>query len=122
MVCLDNFPIRYVLNRCAVRKHTPLVHAAIRGWDGNLTFIHPPVTPYLACIFPEAPPKETIAVVGAPPGVLGSLEALAVLKYLLGAGSTLKGRLLIVSGLDMELRVVEVARDSAWAVRTTPKA
>ena len=103
--CLDNFPSRYVLNRYAVRTGTPFVHAGVEGLSGQATFIRPPETPCLDCIFPEDPAgyvkdeeDRTIPIVGAAAGLIGCLEALEVLKYLTGTGSTLEGRILHFDG------------------------
>jgi adenylyltransferase/sulfurtransferase len=109
--CMDNFPTRYVLNECAIRKGIPLVHGSIWGLDGRLTFIHAPETPCLQCIFPEAPPKSVFPVLGATPGVVGTLEAMEALKYLTGVGSTLKNRLLVWSGDTMQFKFYPTRHD-----------
>ena len=102
--CMDNFPTRYLLNECAIRKQIPMVHGSIWGLDGRLTFIHSPETPCLRCYFPESPPKEVFPVLGATPGVVGTLQAMEALKYLSGVGKLLKGKLLVWSGNDMSFR------------------
>ena len=109
--CMDNFPTRYVLNECAVRKRIPLVHGSVRGMEGQLTFIQSPETPCLRCLFAEAPPPEVFPVLGATPGVIGTMEAMEALKYLTGVGTTLKNRLLVWNGADMEFRLLKVRRD-----------
>ena len=97
--CLDNFATRYILNEYAVETGLPFIHAGVYGMSGQMTFIHPPQTPCLSCIFPQSPPSEIFPGVGATPGVIGSLEALEALKYLLGKeASCLKRRLLIWEG------------------------
>jgi len=97
--CLDNFETRYLLNDYAVKTGLPFIHAGIYGMSGQITFIHSPDTPCLRCIFPQAPPSETFPVVGAAPGVIGSLEALEALKYLLGKeDGCIKNRLLLWEG------------------------
>lgn len=106
--CLDNFETRYVLNRYAIRHRVPLVHGAIWGMTGQVTFLHPPQTGCLRCLVPEPPPKETFPVLGATPGVIGCLQAMETLKYLTGVGDPLKGRLLILDGEGMEFNVVQV--------------
>ncbi len=103
--CMDNFPTRFLLNASAIRKKIPIVHGSIWGLDGRVTFIHSPETPCLQCYFPESPPKEVFPVLGATPGVIGTLEAMEALKYLSGIGKLLKGRLLVWSGNDMSFRV-----------------
>ncbi|HUI07171.1 MAG TPA: HesA/MoeB/ThiF family protein [Verrucomicrobiae bacterium] len=109
--CMDNFPTRYLLNECAIRKQIPLVHGSIWGLEGRLTFVQSPETPCLRCIFPESPPKEVFPVLGATPGVIGVMEAMEALKYLTGVGRNLKGRLMLWSGADGDVRVLKVRRD-----------
>ena len=96
--CLDNFPARYFLNDCAIRKDIPLVFGGIWGMDGRLAFIRSPETACLRCIFPEAPPIEAFPVVGATAGVIGSLQALETVKYLTQTAPILKGELLVWEG------------------------
>jgi molybdopterin/thiamine biosynthesis adenylyltransferase len=96
---MDNYPIRYLLNDVAIEKNIPLFHGAIRGFYGQATTIIPGKTPCLKCIFPKAPPKEVFPVVGATPGVIGTVQATEVLKYFLKSGDLLTGRLFIWDGL-----------------------
>lgn len=109
--CMDNFPTRYVLNECAIRKGIPFVHGSIWGLEGKLTFIKSPETPCLKCIFPSAPPPEVFPVLGATPGTIGCLEAMETLKYLTGVGENLKGKLLVWCGDEMEFLVYPVAKN-----------
>ena len=108
--CMDNFPTRYLLNECAVRRGIPFVHASVWGLEGRLTFIHSPGTPCLQCIFPVAPPREVFPVLGAAPGVIGCLQAVETLKYLTGVGQNLKNQLLIWSGMDASFETFPVAK------------
>jgi adenylyltransferase/sulfurtransferase len=109
--CLDNYPTRLVLNALAVRRGIPLVHGSIWGFEGRVTFIQPPETPCLACIFPSAPPAQTFPVVGTTPGVTGMLQATEALKYFVGVGDLLKGRLLCCDFQDMRFLEVRVRKD-----------
>jgi molybdopterin/thiamine biosynthesis adenylyltransferase len=96
---MDNYPTRYLLNDVAIEKNIPLFHGAIRGFYGQATTIIPGKTPCLKCIFPKAPPKEVFPVVGATPGVIGTVQATEVIKYFLKSGDLLTGRLFIWDGL-----------------------
>jgi molybdopterin/thiamine biosynthesis adenylyltransferase len=96
---MDNYPIRYLLNDVAIRKNIPLFHGAIRGFYGQATTIIPGKTPCLKCIFPKAPPKEVFPVVGVTPGVIGTVQATEVIKYLLKSGDLLTNRIFIWDGL-----------------------
>lgn len=109
--CMDNFPTRYILNECAIKKGVPLVFGSIWGMEGRLSFLIPPETPCLKCIYPEAPPSETFPVVGATPGVVGSLQALEVLKYLTGIGQNLKGKLMVWDGNKTEFKNYRAYKD-----------
>lgn len=110
--CMDNFDTRYILNECAIKKGIPFVHASVWGLEGKLSFIHSPETPCLKCIFPEAPPPELFPVLGATPGTIGCLQAMEALKHLAGVGETLKGKLLVWSGAEMEFDVYPIAKNS----------
>ncbi|MFH1567893.1 MAG: HesA/MoeB/ThiF family protein [Gemmatimonadota bacterium] len=111
--CMDNFPTRYLLNACALRRGIPLVHGSVWGLEGRLTFVRAPATPCLQCIFPVAPAREVFPVLGATPGVIGCLQALEAIKYLSGVGENLEGKLLVWDGTDMEFRKVGVRPDPA---------
>jgi len=109
--CMDNFPTRYLLNESAIRKRIPMVHGSIWGLEGRLTFLQPPATPCLRCVFPEGPPKEVFPVLGATPGVIGVMEAMETLKYLTGMGDNLRSRLLLWNGADMEFHTLRIRKD-----------
>lgn len=110
MDCMDNFPTRFVLNACAVRKRIPMIHGSIWGFEGRVTFIQTPETPCLACIFKDSPPKGVFPVIGATPGITGTIQAMEALKYLAGTGSLLKGRLLCCDFLEMKFFELKVKK------------
>jgi molybdopterin/thiamine biosynthesis adenylyltransferase len=115
--CMDNFPTRYLLNECALRKGIPFVHGSVWGLEGKLTFIQAPETACLQCIFPVAPPRAVFPVLGATPGLIGCLQAMEAVKYLTGVGETLKGRMLVWDGADQEFLTYPTARNPecpAW--------
>ena len=109
---MDNYPTRYLLNDVAIRKKIPLFHGAIRGFYGQATTIIPGKTPCLKCIFPKAPPKEVFPVVGATPGVIGTVQATEVIKFLLGSGDLLTNRLFIWDGLAGRAEEIHTERSS----------
>jgi adenylyltransferase/sulfurtransferase len=110
--CMDNFPTRHILNECAVRKGIPFVHGGVIGMCGQITFIHTPQTPCLKCIYPGSPPRTLFPVVGATPGVIGTLQALEVLKFIIGIGENLKGRLLVWDGERMVFEEIRIKKHS----------
>ncbi|HZK66125.1 MAG TPA: HesA/MoeB/ThiF family protein [Chloroflexota bacterium] len=113
--CLDNYETRYLLNRFCIRHGIPFVHGAISGMMGQVTFLSPPETPCMRCILPEAPANGVFPVFGATPGLVGCIQALEVVKYLTGIGTTLKGRLLILDGSEMSFSSFTVRRRPSCA-------
>ena len=114
--CLDSFSARRTLNYWAVKKRIPLVHAGISGWGGQITVIPPGGKPCLECIFPQAPDQNNISVLGAAAGILGSMEALEVLKLITGIGDPLIRRLLISDGLAADYREISLQADPDCSV------
>ncbi len=110
---LDNYPARYLLNEVAIAEEIPLFHGGIRGFYGQATTIIPGTTPCLKCIFPKPPPQEIFPVVGATAGIIGTVQANEVLKYLLGIGEMLTGRLIIWDGLLAHAEEICVERNPA---------
>jgi adenylyltransferase/sulfurtransferase len=109
--CLDNFHTRKILNRYAVYNHLPLVHAGVLGMSGQLSFIHPPGTPCLKCVYKEMDEPQPEPVVGAIAGVLGSLQALETIKFLTGMGETLEGRMLMIDGMSLTCHEIRLLKN-----------
>jgi len=105
---MDNFPTRYLLNQAAIRHGIPFIHASVRGLGGQLMTIVPGKGPCLACLIPEAPPKEVFPVLGATPGVLGTLQVTEAVKLLTGIGTPAIGRLIIYDGELMKFHEFRV--------------
>mgnify|MGYP001811635603 FL=1 len=120
----DNFATRYLVSdACYLAKKT-LVFGAVGPFDGYVTTFKPHECepggkpyPTYRCLFPEAPPPGTVAncsevgVLGAIVGVIGTLQAVEVLKEITGAGESLAGRLLIYDALGARFESVKIAWD-----------
>lgn len=115
--CLDNFNTRHILNRVAVEKSIPFIHAGIEAFSGQITFIQPPETPCLYCIYPGNIPRESIfPITGQVSGTIGTLEALEAVKWITGIGEPLKSRLLVWDGFDMAFQSIQINRDMTCPV------
>jgi adenylyltransferase/sulfurtransferase len=110
--CLDNIETRYHINDYSIRTGTPIVHGGINGYAGQISFISPPETACLRCIFPEIlSGNGPIPVIGAAAGIIGSMQAMEAIKYLTGSGDLLKNRLLIIDGYSWEMSDLQLDRD-----------
>lgn len=120
----DNFATRYLVSDACYFAKKTLVFAAVGPFDGHLMVLKPHERrpggepyPTYRCIFPEPPPPGTVAncaevgVLGAVVGVLGTLQAVEVLKELTGAGDTLAGHLLIYDAKDTRFEKVAISWD-----------
>lgn len=122
----DNFATRYLAADACYFAGKPLVTAAVGTFDGTLTTIraHERGTdgtpnPTYRCLFPEPPPPGTVpacseaGILGALPGILGSMMALEVIREIVGFGEGLTGRLLMVDARAMRFETVAYGWDPA---------
>ncbi|HVE14639.1 MAG TPA: ThiF family adenylyltransferase, partial [Elusimicrobiota bacterium] len=113
----DNFPTRYLLNDACVLAGKPNVYGAIFRFEGQASVFWARKGPCYRCLYPEPPPPGAVpscaeaGVLGALPGIIGTTQALEVLKLILGAGEPLIGRLLMLDALAMEWRAVRLKKD-----------
>lgn len=109
---VDNFATRYLLNDAAHKKNIPLIYGGVYGLEGALSTIIPFKTACLRCIFPGPPSPGTAPVLGATTGIIGSLQAMEAIKYIVGTGRLLTDRLLIFEGFSLKFREVTLRRNS----------
>ncbi len=113
----DNFPSRYLLNDASVKLGIPVVHGSIFRFEGMVSVFHPLQGPTYRDMVPEPPPAELApscaeaGVLGVLPGIVGSIQALEVIKIILGIGEPLIGRILSVDTTDMSFRTFKLRAD-----------
>jgi sulfur-carrier protein adenylyltransferase/sulfurtransferase len=113
----DNFPSRYLLNDASVKLGIPVVHGSIFRFEGMVSVFDPKSGPTYRDMVPEPPPAELApscaeaGVLGVLPGIVGSIQALEVIKLILGLGDSLSGRILAVDTLDMSFRTFNLRPD-----------
>ena len=113
----DNFPTRYLVNDACILTGKTNVHGSIFRFDGQVTVFKPKDGPCYRCLYPEPPPAGLVpscqeaGVLGVLPGIIGTLQAVEVIKLILGIGKPLIGKLLLYNALDAEFRQVRLRRD-----------
>ena len=117
----DNFPARYLVNDASYLCNKPLVDGSILLFDGQVT-VYVPGQGCYRCLFPTPPPPGAVpscaeaGVLGALPGMVGSIQATETIKLILGEGEPLVGRLLLIDALSMEFRTVKLRRNKKCAL------
>lgn len=122
----DNFATRYLVSDACYFAQRPLVTAAVGPFDGTLTTLRAhergadgKPNPSYRCLFPEPPPPGTVpacaeaGILGALPGILGSLMAFEVIREIVKFGDGLVGRLLMIDALAMRFETLRYAWDPA---------
>lgn len=118
----DNFPTRYLVSDACYFAGKTLVSAAVGQFDGQISTFKPHQPspegtpwPSYRCLMGELPPRglfpacEEAGVLGALPGILGSMQAMEVIKELLGIGESLAGRLLMYDALSSRFYETKLA-------------
>lgn len=117
----DNFPTRYLVNDACVLLDKPNVYASIFQFEGQVSvfnFKKPNGErgPNYRDLYPTPPPPGLVpscaegGVLGVLPGIIGSLQALEVIKVITGVGENLSGRFYIFDALNFESRTFKISR------------
>jgi adenylyltransferase/sulfurtransferase len=118
----DNFATRFITNDACVMAKKPFVHGGILRFAGQALTVVPGEGPCFRCIFREPPMEGAVptcsqaGVLGVLAGTIGLIQATEVLKYLLGKGELLIGRLMTYDALAMKFREIEVKKNPACPV------
>ena len=111
--CTDNFATRYLIDDACAAAGVPWVYGSIGEFGGQLSLFCGPSGTRYTDLYPErellcAAPRRTLGVLGAVPGVLGAMQAAEAVKYLLGMGESLDGRLFCIDLLTFQSTVLEI--------------
>src|ERR1700739_1574331 len=113
----DNFPTRYLVNDACVLTGKPNVYGSIFRFEGQASVFATEDGPCYRCLYPEPPPPGLVpscaegGVLGILPGLVGVIQATEVIKLILGKGSPLIGRLLLVDALGMRFRELKLRKN-----------
>ena len=125
----DNFDTRYLANETAVAAGLPLISGALSQWEGQISVFDPAQgAPCYQCIF-DAPPAPDLApscaeagVIGPLPGVIGAMMGVEAIKIITGAGTPLRGQMVIYDALYGESRTIAVTRRAGCSTCGTVQA
>lgn len=117
----DNFATRYAVADACERAKIPLVSAAVQQFDGSLTVLKPyeenadgALNPTYRCLYPnmpsDVPSCAEAGIIGALTGVMGSLQAMEVIKEITGIGQTLVGKVLLYDARDVRFSTLSYKR------------
>ena len=115
----DNFPTRYLVNDACVLLGKPNVYGSIFRFEGQASLFYAEQGPCYRCLYSEPPPPGLVpscaegGVLGVLPGIIGSIQALETIKWIIGAGQSLVGRLLLFDALKLRFRELELRKDPA---------
>jgi adenylyltransferase/sulfurtransferase len=117
----DRLATRYLVNDACVLARKPLVSAAIHRFEGQVMTYVPDAGPCYRCLFPNpaeglVPNCADVGVLGVLPGVLGTLAATEAIKWIVGAGAPLTGRLLTYDALELRFHEFRFERRRDCAV------
>ncbi|MFX1385946.1 MAG: ThiF family adenylyltransferase [Promethearchaeota archaeon] len=111
--CSDNFKTKFLVNKVAVENNLRCVIAGIKDFYGQIITINPKVSACYQCVFSpiEIPPDEgPLPVIGVTPGILGTLEALEVIKTALGLPN-LENKVLMVNLIDLRFNIIDIVKN-----------
>ena len=116
----DNFATRHAINQACIIQKKPLISGAVVRFDGQVSVfdLRSADNPCFHCLFPlsgeDNDPNCAVMGVFAPlAGIIGCTQAAETIKVLLGIGETLNGRLLLLDGLTMKWRTINLKKDPA---------
>jgi sulfur-carrier protein adenylyltransferase/sulfurtransferase len=113
----DNFPTRYLVNDACVLLGIPNAYGSIFRFEGQASVFAAKDGPCYRCLYPEPPPPGLVpscaegGVLGILPGLVGVIQATETIKLILGNGSPLIGRLLLVDSLNMRFRELKLRKN-----------
>ena len=113
----DNFPTRYLINDACVWTDKPNVHGSVFRFEGQVTLFNPYQGPCYRCLYPNPTPPDLApscadaGVLGVLPGVVGLLQAVETIKFIIGEGDSLVGRLITYDALTTSFREFKLRRD-----------
>lgn len=113
----DNYKARYLINDACVLAGKPDVFGAMYQFEGQTSVYYAKEGPCYRCVYPSPPPAGLVpscaegGVMGALPGIIGSIQANEVIKLIVGGGQPLVGRLLTLDAWKMKFHQLKLDKN-----------
>lgn len=113
--CTDNFDTRLMINKWCVVNETPLMSAAVIGWQGQLLLVDKAAEHgCYQCLFSAlsgagSQAQQSCSTMGVNPamvGIVGSYQANQALRYLLELPTPLSNKIALVDGGSMAVNLL----------------
>lgn len=125
--CTDNFPARYLINDAAVLSGIPDIYGSIYRFEGQISVFNLPQKDGSSGVnyrdlFPTPPPPGMVpncadaGVIGALPGIVGTMQASEAIKIITGAGEPLSGRLFVLDTLSFQASVISIKKRADYEI------
>jgi adenylyltransferase/sulfurtransferase len=114
--CTDNFQARYLINDACVQLKLPFVYGALHKFEGQVCVFNVEDGPTYRCIFPEVPKAgnqpncSDVGVLGVLPGIIGTMQALEAIKYIVGMTGLLSQTLLTYNALNTKIQHIRLPK------------
>lgn len=111
--CVDTLQMKFLLNDACVELNKTFFHAGVVAFHGQMMTVKPGKTACMRCIFPEIPDDDLgptsakVGILGSCAGVMGSLLATEVVKYITG-NDNITDRLLVYDGISASFKNIKV--------------
>ncbi len=116
MECTDDIFCKYLTNDFCVLESIPLIYGAIHKYEGYVSlFVNGAETDiHLRDLFsdpdPNTPVCSEVGVMNTIAGIIGLLQANEAIKYILGIGEPLAGKLLTYNSLTNQQLIIQLSK------------
>ncbi len=115
IAAVDNIQTRYIINDTSFLLKKPVIESGVLSFDGTNTTIIPGEGHCYRCLYPDVNTRSMTCteagILGAIPGVMGFIEVIELVKVIASIGVTLKNKILMFDGLEMEFNIINLGKN-----------